>query len=137
MDFPQRVKDPKAIADCTPRSTGLQVVGARPDIGSVALGDKERGYAIILLRDDSTEHPERLAMHFEVGDVDAEYNRLKKLGVQFDEPPGTSPGVGVTPIPTTQQGTRSNCARRLPTRSSRADERGPFLKRREATALSQ
>ena len=26
-------------------------------------------------------------MHFEVADVDAEYNRLKRLGVEFDEPP--------------------------------------------------
>ena len=34
----------------------------------------------------NSEHPEKLQMHFEVADVDAEYNRLKRLGVEFDKP---------------------------------------------------
>jgi len=69
----------------------MQVVGERSDIGSVALGSKEHGYAIILLPGESIDHPEKLQMHFHVRDVDAEYNRLKKLGVQFDEPPEDQP----------------------------------------------
>jgi len=35
-----RVKDPWAIGDWYTKMTGLQVVGARSDIGSVALGDR-------------------------------------------------------------------------------------------------
>jgi catechol 2,3-dioxygenase-like lactoylglutathione lyase family enzyme len=63
----------------------------RRDIGSVALGSKEHGPAIILLPSENIGHPDKLQMHFPVADVDAEYDRLKKLGIQFDEPPGHKP----------------------------------------------
>ena len=86
-----RVKDPRAIGAWYTKVTGMQVVGSRPDMGGIALGDRERGYAIILLPGESIEHPERLQMHFEVADVDAEYDRLRRQGVEFDEPPADQP----------------------------------------------
>jgi catechol 2,3-dioxygenase-like lactoylglutathione lyase family enzyme len=86
-----RVKDPKAIGDWYREVTGLQVVGARDDMGSVALGSKNLGYAIILLPGESVDHPEKLQMHFPVKDVDTEYDRLRKLGIEFDEPPEDKP----------------------------------------------
>jgi predicted enzyme related to lactoylglutathione lyase len=85
-----RVKDPSAIGEWYKQVTGLQVVG-RPDMGAIALGTEEHGPAIILLPGESIEHADRLQMHFPVPDVDAEYNRLLKLGVQFDEPPEDKP----------------------------------------------
>ncbi len=90
MDFAQG-QGPQGDRRLVHEGQGIAGCRARADIGSVALGDKERGYAIILLPGDSIEHPERLQMHFEVGDVDAEYDRLKRLGVEFDEPPEDQP----------------------------------------------
>ncbi len=60
------------------------MVGARDDI-------EDLGYAIILLPGESIDHPEKLQMHFPVKDVDAEYDRLRNLGIQFDEPPEDKP----------------------------------------------
>ena len=81
-----RVKDPKAISDWYREVTGSQIVGERKDIGSIALGSKEHGPAIILLPSENIGHPDKLQMHFPVADVDAEYDLLKKRGIQFDEP---------------------------------------------------
>jgi catechol 2,3-dioxygenase-like lactoylglutathione lyase family enzyme len=57
----------------------------------VAVASKEKGYATILLPGESIDPPEKFQMHFPVTDVDAEYNRLKKLGIHFDEPPQDQP----------------------------------------------
>jgi catechol 2,3-dioxygenase-like lactoylglutathione lyase family enzyme len=86
-----RVKDSKAIAAWYHEVTGLETVGERKDIGSVALGSQGRGLAIILLRGDGVSDPDKLQIHFAVPDVDAKYNRLKKLGIKFDEPPEDKP----------------------------------------------
>jgi catechol 2,3-dioxygenase-like lactoylglutathione lyase family enzyme len=79
------------VSDWYKEATGLQVVGEGKDFGSVALGSKEHGPAIILLPGESIGHPEKLQMHFPVPDVRAEYNRLRKRGIQFDEPPEDKP----------------------------------------------
>ncbi len=55
------------------------------------LSVRDHGAAIILLPGDPLEHPERLQMHFHVPDVDAEYERLKREGVKFDEAPNDKP----------------------------------------------
>jgi catechol 2,3-dioxygenase-like lactoylglutathione lyase family enzyme len=86
-----RVKDPKTISVWYKEVTGLEVFAERKDIGAIALGSKERGPAIILLPGESVGHPEKLQMHFPVADVDAEYDRLKKRGIPFDEPPADKP----------------------------------------------
>lgn len=86
-----RVNEPKQIGDWYTRHLGLVVFGAREDIGSQALGSREHGAAIILLRGEPVDHPERLQMHFQVPDVDAAYERLKREGVEFDEPPADKP----------------------------------------------
>jgi catechol 2,3-dioxygenase-like lactoylglutathione lyase family enzyme len=81
-----KVLDLWAISDWYREVTGLQVVGARDDTGSIALGSKNLGYAIILLPDESMDRPENLRVHFPATDVDAEYDRLTKRGIKFDEP---------------------------------------------------
>lgn len=86
-----RVADPKSVGEWYHKVVGLEIVGGREDIGSVALGTSEHGEAMILLPGPSLEHPDRLQMHFHVANVDAEYNRLKELGVDFAEPPKDMP----------------------------------------------
>lgn len=51
---------PRAISNGYREVTGLQVVGTRDDIGSIALGSKNLGYAIILLPGESMDHPEKV-----------------------------------------------------------------------------
>jgi uncharacterized glyoxalase superfamily protein PhnB len=56
-----------------------------------ALGSKEEGAAMILLPGQPFDHPERLQMHFQVPNVDEAYERMKREGVEFDEPPADQP----------------------------------------------
>ncbi len=49
-----RVKDPKAIAEWYREVTGLEMVGARQDIGSIALRSQERGLALPRLTLEAT-----------------------------------------------------------------------------------
>ena len=86
-----RVEDPKNVADWYTKKLGLDVQGERPDVGGLALGTKEWGGVMILLPGARIDHPERLQMHFEVPNVDVEYERLKQAGVEFSEPPRDMP----------------------------------------------
>jgi hypothetical protein len=43
------------------------------------------------MRGDSISKPQKLQMHFPVADVDAEYDRLSRLGLKFDELPEDRP----------------------------------------------
>jgi lactoylglutathione lyase len=85
-----RVEDPKAVGAWYEK-LGFEIVGARADVGSVVVGNKKRGRILVLLPGETIEHPDRLQIHFAVPDVDAEYERLTKEGVQFQEPPKDMP----------------------------------------------
>jgi catechol 2,3-dioxygenase-like lactoylglutathione lyase family enzyme len=86
-----RVKDPQSVSEWYTKHLGLVVFGGREDIGSLALGTREHGAAIILLPGEPLDHAERLQLHFHVPDVDAAYQRLKREGVDFDEAPEDKP----------------------------------------------
>jgi hypothetical protein len=53
--------------------------------------DQRTCYAIVLLPGESIDQPEKVQMHFPVADVDAEYDRLRRLGIRFDGPPEDQP----------------------------------------------
>jgi hypothetical protein len=60
-------------------------------------------------------------MHFPVTDFDAEYDRLTKPGIKFDEPPENKLWVGVTRLRTILRDTRLSSALRLQTPSRPVD----------------
>ncbi|MBV8099987.1 MAG: VOC family protein [Verrucomicrobia bacterium] len=86
-----RVKDPKQVAAWYTDHKMLELVGAREDIGTRALGSRENGLALILISGDQLDRPDLLQLHLHVKDVDAEYERLKAEGVKFEEPPKNMP----------------------------------------------
>lgn len=86
-----RVNDPQRVSQWYKTHLGLAVLGTREDLGTQMLGNAELGAALIFLPGDPLDHPERVQMHFQVADVDAEYERLKKEGVEFEGPPQDMP----------------------------------------------
>jgi len=85
-----RVEEPKKVAAWYIDKLGFEAQGERPGIG-LAVGTKDAGRAMVLLNGEGLEHPERVQLHFEVKDVDAEYQRLREAGVEFSEPPKDMP----------------------------------------------
>jgi catechol 2,3-dioxygenase-like lactoylglutathione lyase family enzyme len=86
-----RVKDPERVAAWYTDHKMLELFGTREEIGARALGSSEYGPALILIPGDQLDRPESLQLHLHVPDVDAEYERLKGEGVQFEEPPRNRP----------------------------------------------
>jgi len=86
-----RVKDPKRVAAWYTDRKMLELFGAREEIGARALGSSEYGPALILIPGDQLDRPASLQLHLHVSDVDAEYERLKSEGVEFEEPPRNMP----------------------------------------------
>ncbi|HYZ75036.1 MAG TPA: VOC family protein [Chthoniobacterales bacterium] len=122
-----RVKDPKRVAEWYTENRILELVGAREDIGTKALGSRDHGLALILIPGDQFDRPELMQLPFHVVDVDAEYERLKSEGVKFEEPPKNMPWVGDMPTLTIQPVIRSKYAPRSRMRisSSNAARRMP------------
>lgn len=81
-----RVEDPEHVGERY-QKLGFDVVGRRTEVGSVAVGRKDEGRAIVLLPGPRIKHPERLQLHFAVPDVDDEYVCLQQQGNRFSEPP--------------------------------------------------
>jgi catechol 2,3-dioxygenase-like lactoylglutathione lyase family enzyme len=85
-----RFEDPKA-ASLWYEKLGFEIIGGSPDFGSIVIGTKDRGRIMVLLPGPQLGHPDRLQMHFAVKDVDSEYDRLKRAGIEFREPPRDMP----------------------------------------------
>lgn len=85
-----RVEDPHRVAAWY-QKLGFEIVGERPDAGGIALGTRDEGRIMVLLPGESVGHPDRLQIHFAVPDLDAEYERLKTAGIQFNEAPKDMP----------------------------------------------
>jgi catechol 2,3-dioxygenase-like lactoylglutathione lyase family enzyme len=85
-----RVKDPKQVGNWY-EQLGLDVIGRRSDIGSVVVGTKDHGRAIVLIPGEPLEHPERLQIHLAVPDVDTAYQRLVSKGIEFKQGPKDMP----------------------------------------------
>jgi hypothetical protein len=64
---------------------GFEIVSERPDVGSIAIGTKDKGRVMVLLPGEKIGHPDRFEIHFAVPDVDAECEHLKRAGIQFSE----------------------------------------------------
>ena len=85
-----RVKDPQKVGEWY-RKFGFELIGGRSDIGSVVVGNRKQGRALVLIPGEPLEHPDRLQIHFAVPDVDAEYARLKSNGIDFKAEPKDMP----------------------------------------------
>ena len=85
-----RVENPKTVSEWY-QKLGFTIVGSRPEIGTVVVGTPDLGRIMVLIPGEGLDHPERLQIHFAVGDVDAEYERLRRAGVEFREPPKDMP----------------------------------------------
>src|SRR5262245_8297282 len=85
-----RVHDPVQVGEWY-KKLGFEIVGGHPEIGSIVVGTKDKGRVIVLLPGAQLGHPDRLQMHFAVRDVDAEYERLRREGIEFQGPPKDMP----------------------------------------------
>lgn len=85
-----RVENPKTVSEWYQRF-GFTIVGSHPEIGTVVVGTPDLGRTMVLIPGERLDHPERLQIHFAVEDVDAEYERLSRAGIEFREPPRDTP----------------------------------------------
>lgn len=53
---------------------------------------------MVLLPGEKIGHPDRLQIRFALGDMDAEYDRLTKVGIEFHQPPEDIHGGGGMPM---------------------------------------
>jgi catechol 2,3-dioxygenase-like lactoylglutathione lyase family enzyme len=85
-----QVANPELVSEWYEK-LGFEIVARRPDLGSVVVGTEEGGRIIVFLRGQTLDHPDRLQIHFAVANVDAEFERLRRAGVKFREPPKDMP----------------------------------------------
>jgi catechol 2,3-dioxygenase-like lactoylglutathione lyase family enzyme len=83
------VSDPGAVRDWYTSHLGLTV--ADETARFVRLADHTGKPCVAFHIGEPIEHPEQAQLHFEVDDVDTEYERLRAAGLKFDEPPTDKP----------------------------------------------
>jgi catechol 2,3-dioxygenase-like lactoylglutathione lyase family enzyme len=77
------------VRDWYLETLGLSVVWKSR--GFCMLGGDGGGARLGLQAGDPLERPEQVQLHFEVADVDAEYEDLAGQGVPFEQPPHNTP----------------------------------------------
>jgi catechol 2,3-dioxygenase-like lactoylglutathione lyase family enzyme len=83
------VTDPKQVAGWYATNLGLTVAEESPRF--VQLADRAGRPCVAFHAGEAVEHPNAVQLHFEVEDVDREYERLRSEGVSFDTPPENKP----------------------------------------------
>jgi hydroxymethylpyrimidine/phosphomethylpyrimidine kinase len=83
------VEDPGALRDWYTDHLGLTVSSQTPRFVQVA--DSDGRPCIAFHVGTPAGAPQQVQLHFEVDDVDAEYERLRNEGLTFDEPPTDKP----------------------------------------------
>jgi catechol 2,3-dioxygenase-like lactoylglutathione lyase family enzyme len=83
------VEDPTALRDWYTDTLGLTVSSETPRF--VQLADDAGRPCVAFHVGRPIGHADHVQLHFEVADVDAEYERLRAAGVSFDEPPADKP----------------------------------------------
>jgi lactoylglutathione lyase len=78
------VRDPRPLRDWYTHHLGLSLVSESER--SVQL-EGQGGAKLLFHVGEPLDHPERVNLHFQVDDVDAEYRRLVPEGIEFDRPP--------------------------------------------------
>ena len=83
------VEDPAAARDWYARNLGLTVAEETPRF--VRLADASGQPCLALHAGGPVGKPGQVQLHFEVDDVDAEYERLRGEGLTFDQEPADMP----------------------------------------------
>jgi catechol 2,3-dioxygenase-like lactoylglutathione lyase family enzyme len=83
------VKDPGALRDWYTDHLGLAITSETPRFVQVA--DRDGRPCIAFHVGTPAGPPQQVQLHFEVHDVDAEFERLRNEGLTFDEPPTDKP----------------------------------------------
>jgi catechol 2,3-dioxygenase-like lactoylglutathione lyase family enzyme len=83
------VEDPSALRDWYTGHLGLTVSSETPRF--VQLADNTGRPCVAFHIGEPLGHPARVQVHFEVDDVDGEYERLRADGVEFHEAPQDKP----------------------------------------------
>jgi catechol 2,3-dioxygenase-like lactoylglutathione lyase family enzyme len=83
------VEDPAALRDWYTGALGLTVSSETPRF--VQLADHSGRPCVAFHVGRPIGGAEHVQLHFEVDDVDAEYERLRDSGASFDEPPEDKP----------------------------------------------
>jgi catechol 2,3-dioxygenase-like lactoylglutathione lyase family enzyme len=83
------VEDPAALRDWYTGTLGLTVSSETPRF--VQLADQTGRPCVAFHVGEPIGHAEHVQLHFEVDDVDAEYERLRATNVSFDEAPEDKP----------------------------------------------
>jgi catechol 2,3-dioxygenase-like lactoylglutathione lyase family enzyme len=83
------VKDPAPLRDWYTSNLGLSVSSETPRF--VQLADQTGRPCVAFHVGEPIGRAEHVQLHFEVDDVDAEYERLRAANVAFDQPPEDKP----------------------------------------------
>jgi catechol 2,3-dioxygenase-like lactoylglutathione lyase family enzyme len=83
------VEDPGRLREWYTGNLGLTVSSETPRF--VQLADQSGRPCVAFHVGAPPEHPNRIQLHFEVEDVDAEYERLRGQGLAFEERPEDKP----------------------------------------------
>jgi catechol 2,3-dioxygenase-like lactoylglutathione lyase family enzyme len=83
------VEDPRRLRDWYTGSLRLTVAAETSRF--VQLADHSGRPCVAFHVGEPLGHPGQVQLHFEVDDVDAEYERLRGEGLAFDEPPADKP----------------------------------------------
>jgi catechol 2,3-dioxygenase-like lactoylglutathione lyase family enzyme len=83
------VEDPSSLRDWYTGHLGLTVSSETPRF--VQLADNTGRPCVAFHVGEPLGHPAQVQVHFEVDDVDGEYERLRADGVEFQEPPEDKP----------------------------------------------
>jgi catechol 2,3-dioxygenase-like lactoylglutathione lyase family enzyme len=83
------VRDPTQLRDWYTRYLGLTVSSETSRF--VQLADSSGRPSVAFHVGEPLGHPDHIQLHFEVDDVDAEYERLRGEGLAFEEPPDDKP----------------------------------------------
>lgn len=83
------VEDPAQLRDWYTQHLGLSV--REQTARFVRLADETGRPCVAFHVGHPIEHPERTQLHFEVDDVDADYQRLRGEGLTFDAAPENKP----------------------------------------------
>lgn len=81
------VEDPSSVKAWYVRHMGLHIAWESPDFALLT----GRGADLGLHRGTPLPEPHKVQLHFEVADVDAEYERLVADGLRFHRGPATMP----------------------------------------------
>jgi catechol 2,3-dioxygenase-like lactoylglutathione lyase family enzyme len=83
------VEDPTSLRDWYTSNLGLTVSSETPRF--IQLSDSRGRPCIAFHVGQPVGHADHVQLHFEVEDVDAQYERLHAAGVEFDGPPSDKP----------------------------------------------